>query len=186
MEKLVINPTSTAQWHALVNDASFKCNTQLTEEIESYVVFLLMRFQGESKIGGSIIALELLEGLNLQAVGDKCLLFSGLFPGQAQKRRVRISYYVKAGQTAYSQLSNTSHTEGLQSLFGNLCEQFVSIMDVMHSMRELAPDTRALDLMQAEELWQDTKSQSAFNTLQNATGDGAFIVNPDFNSSTKH
>ena len=178
-----------------MNDASYKCNTQLSEELESYLVFLLMRFQGASTIASSIIALELLEGLqagratnenSLQEVGDKCLIFSGLFPGQAQKRRVKISYYVNAGQTAYSQLSSTSHSQGLQSLFGNLCEQFVSIMDVMHSMRELAPDTRALDLLQAEELWQDTKSQSALNTIQNATNTGAFIIQSDINSSTKH
>ena len=44
MAKLVIQPTSTAQWHALVSEAESAASCVLNEDLESYLVFLLMRF----------------------------------------------------------------------------------------------------------------------------------------------
>ena len=78
------------QWQTLVAEASQACRPPLTEEIESYLVFLLMRFTDSPQIAHKLMAMEFLQGLTqfgtlrsqiLRDVGDQCLLYSGLFPG---------------------------------------------------------------------------------------------------------
>ena len=44
MTRLILEPTSVAQWQALVREAQSECNCNLDETLESYLVFLLMRF----------------------------------------------------------------------------------------------------------------------------------------------
>jgi len=108
MDKIVTNSTSTTQWQTLVTEASKICQISLSEDIESYLVFLLMRFTGSPQIAQNLMALEFLHSTNkygtqrsqaLRDVGDQCLLYSGLFPGQARRRRVRVSYYVNIGKS---------------------------------------------------------------------------------------
>lgn len=177
METLILHPTALAQWKALVGEAENLSSITLTEELESYLVFLLMRFSLHPEMAQSILATEFLESLkkikmlkqeSLRDVGDKCLLFAGLFPGNARRRRVRISYYVNLGQRAYGSLSD-SYFNTLAKLFSDLSDQFVELMDILHSMRELTGEQKMLDLLQAEELWCDTKSQHALNTLRSVT-----------------
>ncbi len=193
MNKLILHPTSTSQWHALVTEASKQCNAKLSEEIESYLVFLLMRFINAPSMLHKIMAIELLSSLHqpanerqqmLQAVGDSCLLFSGLFPGCARRRRVRVSYYIRLGQTAYSTLSTQSE-QGRPSLFITLCDQFVQLMDTLQSMRELNNTQQSLDLLQAEEIWHDVKSNHALKTLQKFTS-APLIFNTNLISELKH
>ncbi len=89
MNSLVIYPTDTAQWYALVNEAEVALNDLLGEEVESYLVFLLMRFSAKPEIARSVLAIDFLESeqaaksqryQRLRDVGDKSLLLSGLFP----------------------------------------------------------------------------------------------------------
>lgn len=180
METLILHPTAIAQWHALIKDASLSSSIKLPEDLESYLVFLLMRFAENPNIAQSILALDFLHSLeklgkerleNLRDVGDKCLLFAGLFPGRARKRRVRISYFVKLGQSAYASLSesNLHHQKELSLLFSELCLHFVGLMDILQATRELEEKEASLDPIQAEELWSDTKSQHALQTLQRIT-----------------
>ncbi len=167
-KKLVLHPTSTADWQALVQEAEANCQAKLGEALESYLVFLLMRFTEYPEMARQVMALEYLEGQNqrasvrsqaLQGVGDKCLLFSGLFPGRAARLRVRISYFVGLGQSAYASVSE-HHNDGLSELFAELSEHFVPLMDVLQATRALSGEA-ALDIIQATELWQDTQSQQA-------------------------
>lgn len=145
MESLILHPTATAQWQALVEEAEQASSIYLSEELESYLVFLLMRFAENPMVAQSIMATDFLESFHqlkllkqegLRDVGDKCLLFSGLFPGTACRRRVRISYYVKLGQTAYLSLS-TSYFNKLSELFASLGDQFVGLMDILQTMRDI-------------------------------------------------
>jgi hypothetical protein len=177
MNTLILSESSTAQWWRLVTEAEQKAQVNLSEDSESYLVFLLMRYSDNPEIMKSILAIDFLKSLNalgekrldmLREVGDKCLILSGLFPGRARSRRVRISYFVKLGQTAYSCLSQASSL-AISKLYANLGEQFVGLMDVLHTMRELTSEQAFLDLLQAEELWQDTKSSHALKTLRAST-----------------
>ncbi len=204
MDTIILQPTPTAEWHALIEEAKLRNAYSITDEIESYLVFLLMRFCNKPELAQCILATDFLKSFeqqkmerlaSLRMVGDTCLLFAGLFPGRAQKRRVRISYFVKLGQMAYSTLAEARNSK-LGDLYADLAEQFVILMDIMHCMRELNENNAAIDFLQAEELWNDTKSLHALNTLRKATqGFMASNVllfphsntdpNPN-NSSTKH
>lgn len=165
MDKIVTHDTSTSQWQAIVIEASQACDISLSEEIQSYLVFLLMRFTSSPQMAQNIMALEFLKSQSLRDVGDQCLLYSGLFPGRAKRRRVRVSYYVDIGKSAYLSLAGIgkySYTE----LFKTLAGQFVTLMDVLQSMRELDNNQIILDPIQAQELWADTRSNHALKTLQ--------------------
>lgn len=186
MDKIVTNSTSTNQWQALVTEASQACNISLCEDIESYLVFLLMRFTDSPQMAHKVMALEHLQGINhsgtqksqaLRDVGDQCLLYSGLFPGRARRRRVRVSYYVNIGKSAYLSLSTLSrHSDS--TLFTGLALQFVQLMDILHAMREVDNKLVSLDPIAAEEIWSDTGSKHALQTLKTFIAPNS---NPVFN-----
>jgi hypothetical protein len=145
MQSLVIQPTSTAQWQALVNEAEQACALELGEELESYLVFLLMRFCRKPEVIRSILSLDFLNSLRqfghyrndlLQEVGDKCLLFSGLFPGLATKKRVNEDYFIDLGQNAYYEVATLSDEELTARLFNLLSEHFGHLRKVLVKMRE--------------------------------------------------
>ncbi len=176
MDKIVTNPTSTTQWQTLVTEASAACKICLSEEIESYLVFLLMRFVNHPQIAQKIMGQEFMHGINrvgslrplaLRDVGDQCLLYSGLFPGRAQRRRVRVSYYVNIGKSAYLYLAETKFSSA--DLFTTLASDFVGLMDILQAMREINGQPITLDPISAEELWHDTGSNHALQSLKKYT-----------------
>ncbi len=174
MTTLVLQPTDLAQWHALVSEAQLACDCNLEESLESYLVFLLMRFADKPELARKIMALEFMRAQqadaqqagNLRDVGDQCLLFSGLFPQIAEKRMVRVSYFVNIGRTAYDQLSSLVD-QNSERLFSNLAGGFVAIMDVLHAMRGLSGGP-VLQPLAAAELWADTGSRSAWDSITEA------------------
>lgn len=177
MRALLLQPTSTAHWHALVSEAEDKCRCRLDEDLESYLVFLLMRFAGRPDLVARIMALEYLRGLaaggrmradRLRDVGDQCLLYSGLFPRRARRRLVKVSYFVDLGRTAYHQLSEVTEHGGA-GIFERLSRSFVSLMDVLLAMRELGGG-HSIDPVEAAELWNDTGSRRARLALETVTG----------------
>ncbi len=188
MPSLILHPTSTAQWHALLGEAQQASAIYLKEDLESYLVFLLMRFTGETSVASSVLGLEFLEAYlqephhyhHLKDVGDKCLLLAGLFPGRAAKRRVKLSYFVKLGQLAYSTISHSLSIQ--EELFIKLCVEFPKLMDVLHAMRETSSST--IDLLQSLELWHETGSQSAWQRLSEATS--GLPVAPKSNKKSVH
>ncbi len=144
MANLILNPTSTAQWHALVNDAQKKRNCHLTEDVESYLVFLLMRFIKRSDVASSVLSINYLESMQafgkvkhdkLQDVGDQCLLYSGLFPNRAARKCVNVNYFVELGVSAYHELAVIAgHL--FHALYEQLSESFITMMEILHTIRE--------------------------------------------------
>lgn len=170
---IMTDSTSTALWHGIVHEAEETCSVLLKEEIESYLVFLLMRFTKKPEFIKQIIALDFLHGLNLtlhqrevalREVGDKCLLFAGLFPNIAKKRLVRTSYFVKMGQAAYTHISKKNN-----DLYDHLSHQFVPLMDILQSIRQYTKHSPDLLPLQAYELWNDTGSPRALAILKQYT-----------------
>lgn len=169
MTTLILHPTTIAHWYALVNEAQVSSAIQLQEDLASYLVFLLHRFTANTDIASSVLGLDFLKSYQqvssrqeLKDVGDKCLLVAGLFPGRAIKRRVKLSYFVKLGQTAYSTLSN--HVVDQEELFNQLCYEFPKLLDVLLAMRESS--LSAVDLLQTLELWHETGSRTAWKRLR--------------------
>lgn len=175
-DKLIVEPTSTAQWHSLLKEVQGEYSLNLSEESESYLVFLLMRFTHNVEIVGSIFAIDYLQSYqklgikkqeSLRDVGDKCLLFSGLFPENARRRQVKISYFVKLGQSAYEALSQLNADQAQwANLFDALAHDFVSLMEVLQATRNIAQHELNLDLLQMEELWSETGSLLSLNQLK--------------------
>ena len=191
MPSLILQPTVTAQWQTLVKEAEDNSRLMLGEDLESYLVFLLVRFTIKPEIAKSVLSLEFLQSTQalgqqqqekLQEVGDKCLLISGLFPGRALRRRVRISYFVQLGRSAYATLADICK-EKQGELYKSVGEGFVPLMDVLHAVRETKDELASLTPLQAEELWQDTASPHALSVLRRYTT--ATIISLD-ESSKKH
>ncbi|HHH44541.1 MAG TPA: hypothetical protein ENK49_10425 [Gammaproteobacteria bacterium] len=176
MKSLVLQPTEVAQWHALVSEAQLASHRNLEEGIESYLVFLLMRFADRPELARRIMALEFLRAQQeqgqrterLRDVGDQCLLFSGLFPQIAERRQVKVSYFVALGRSAYDQLATIVDRQSDQ-LYTRLTQAFVGIMDVLHAMRGLSGQP-VLDPLAAAELWAETGSQSAYQAISPDSG----------------
>ena len=185
---VLTHTTPVALWHDIVHEAEAACETTLQHELEAYLVFLLNRYINKPEIAKQAMATALMQALEfsprtresaLQGVGDTCLLFSGLFPGIAEKRRVKISYFVSLGRGAYFSISKKN-----DDLYHLLSQQFVSIMDILQAIRsqthgDLLP-------LEAYDLWNDAGSQRALNMLKKyskanpvstSTGDdGACII----------
>ncbi len=177
MNTLILEPTTTAEWKTLVKEAEDANHYALSEDLESYLVFLLSRFTGKPEIAHSVLALDFLHSLEhtghqrtdaLRDVGDKSLLFAGLFPGRADRRRVKISYFVDVGRNAYGALANVCQKQ-MSNLYVALGESFVALMDVLQVMRELSDHAAGLTPIQAAELWQDTHSRHALAVLRRTT-----------------
>ena len=137
---LTLHPTSLAQWHSLICEAQQKSNKPLDESLESYLVYMLMRFCRRADVFDRAIAIDLLETRDLTAnddvlrdVGDKCLLVSGLFPGIIEQRNVTCSYYVDMGRDAYYQLANYL-PQASAELYQHLCHFFTDLMNVLQAI----------------------------------------------------
>jgi len=143
MKRLILHPTDISQWHALVNEAQASTRLILNETTESYLVFLLMRFAQGPKLIESVVALDFLESMRkprllqvelLRDVGDKSLLFCGLFPGIAEKRHFSLSYFSDMGQAAYLTVGEL-HDNQTADLYFQLSAQFVTLQQILQAMR---------------------------------------------------
>lgn len=170
---LLTNSTPVALWHDIIHEAEAACSMTLREELEAYLVFLMMRYTTKPEIANRIVATDILQGLKLsrneresalQEVGDTCLIFSGFFPKLAEKRLIKLSYFVNIGQTAYDIISKKR-----SDIYHSLAHQFVGLMDVLQSIRLYSHAHPDLLPIQAYELWNDTGSQRALSVLKQYT-----------------
>ncbi len=143
MKQLILHPTDISQWHALVNEAQAATRLILNENTESYLVFLLMRFSQGPRLIESVVALDFLESMRkprqlqvelLRDVGDKSLLFCGLFPGMAKQRHVSLSYFSDMGQAAYLTVGELQDNQSA-ALYFQLSAQFITLQQVLQAMR---------------------------------------------------
>lgn len=171
--KILLSSTPMALWHDIIHDAEANCAITLDQELEAYLVCLMIRYTNKPEAIKAIIATEFLNGVNsihkkretaLQEVGDKCLIFTGLFPKIVDKRLVKISYFVNLGQTAYSAISHKD-----SDLYGSLATHFVPLMDVLQSIRKYAKEYPDLLPLEAYDLWNETGSQRALRVLRQYT-----------------
>ena len=185
MSHLVLHPTSEAQWHALVTEAAHSVNCKLDEDMESYLVFLLMRFATRPEMAERVMALDYLESMQmtgdkrfdqLRDVGDQCLLYSGLFPARSLRKRVSVTYYVDLGRSAYQQLAEILQ-HSLAQLYGQIAHGFIHMMDVLHAMRDMDQQNRLQPVL-AWDLWQVTGSRYAEKIIRETAGKEVFTGIP--------
>lgn len=176
MPQFIVEPTSTAQWQRLVREAGREARRELDEELESYLVMLLARGLREVDGLSRVVALDYLQSLTtggqdgtarLRDVGDRCLLTAGLFPHRAERRLVRIGYFVDLGRSAYDELAARLGRAAAE-LFRHVATAFVPLMEVLQAMRTLDGHP-ALNALEAVELIQDTGSEAARRELARYT-----------------
>jgi hypothetical protein len=140
---------ATELWQELVQEGGARRGTRLDQELESYLVFVLMRHLRDEQLAGRVLALELLEAMaqgarrleDLRDVGDRCLIVAGLFPGQAERRRVSGDYFVSLGQCAYRAAAEQARA-AYALLFERLAEAYEALVAVLAGVRELAGPNR--------------------------------------------
>lgn len=170
---LLTNDNALDLWHDTIKHAEDICAITLQKELESYLISLLIHYMAKPEILHQVIATTFLDSKSnhsntgLQQVGDQCLLLAGLFPQSAEKKLVKISYFVDLGRSAYTSISGDTH-----ELFRTLAFQFVHLMDVLQSIR---PHPDLLPLI-AYEQWKEVGSQRAFRLLQEYSRRGALPI----------
>lgn len=144
----LVQGSGTSLWHGLVVEGEQRARRALGEDIESYMVFALMRHAGDAWLGARIVALDWLHAQEpprrpdaLRDVGDRCLLIAGLFPRLAERRRVNTRYYVDLGRSAYACAAERA-PRCERGLFADLAQAFFSMVEVLAAIRhEAMPDT---------------------------------------------
>lgn len=166
---LLTSHTSLTLWQEVIKSAETRCSVSLRDELEAYLIALLIRYTNKPELAKQIFAHAFLEALqlrqaernvHLQYLGDQCLIFAGLFPHTAEKKHVKIKYFVDLGRAAYTAVSKTTN-----DLYASLSLEFVPLMDVLQSIRAY-PDLLPLE---AYDQWKELGSQRALHILQGYT-----------------
>lgn len=141
---------AAALWQDLIREGEQRRHLALGEELQAYLVFALMRHLSDAEISARVMALEWLQAQErpvspgrLRDVGDRCLLIAGWFPRLARRRHVSRDYFIDLGRGAYiSAAERAPRCE--RSLFAQLAEAFLSLVDVLSAVRE--PSLAAIPL----------------------------------------
>ena len=173
-KRFILDSSEVSQWHTLVREAEQDYGCQLDEDMQSYLVFTLMRFAKNQQLNTQALAIDYLTSHQLpkhlcqeqlRDVGDQCLLVSGLYPRSAEKRQVSATYYIDLGRSAYQHISTVTQ-QSIAELYLQLSESFILLMDLLQTIRQYS--SPALQPIAALDLWQQTGSRAA---LQQVSGD---------------
>lgn len=133
-------------WQALIRESAQRGGIALDEHEESYLGFVLIRFQRDTQFAAHTLALDWLRAHEearharadaLRDVGDRCLLLAGLFPQQAERRRVSLDYFVTLGRGSYAGVAECARA-GYAALFEQLARAFLRLVDVLDGLRPQA------------------------------------------------
>ncbi|WP_369940464.1 hypothetical protein [Xanthomonas medicagonis] len=129
-------------WQALVHEAGQRLGRPLDESRESYLVFVLLRYQADGHLLSRTQALAWLHAQEqvgraradaLREVGDGCLLIAGLFPGVAARRRVSVDYFIDLGRGAYYEVAETRASDA--GLFAQLARSYQELVRTLGALR---------------------------------------------------
>lgn len=131
-----------ALWQAAVRDAGGRIGLHLDEDCESYLVFVLLRYQREPRFFDGAQALGWLHAQSLAAtaraealrdIGDRCLLLAGMYPGLAERRRVSADYFAQLGRSAYQGVAEASRT-AYAALFAQLAQAYRDLVRLLSAL----------------------------------------------------
>lgn len=105
------------KWVEFVQHGEARAARMLGEDLESFLVFALMRFMRRTDLFSVVLALEYLNAATtyvgqkrknaLGEVGDISLILAGLFPERARVLNVSESYFTNMGRAAFDELANS-------------------------------------------------------------------------------
>lgn len=151
-----IEPTVTATWVKFVKTGEEHAGIGLNEELESFLVFSLVRYTKRTDLFYRKLGVEYLRASTeltgkrkeflLQEVGDIGLLLAGLYPERHRRLNVSSSYFSDMGRLAYTELADAYALKklyGLENLYRNVETGFPLMTNVLSSAREIKFDSNA-------------------------------------------
>lgn len=138
-------------WQTLVHEAGERAGCALDESRESYLVFVLLRHQGDGHLLARTQAIEWLHAQSLTGrarddslrdVGDRCLLIAGLYPALAERRRVDVRYFIDIGRSAYAGIADAGRN-AYATLFAQLADSYGELVCTLRAVR---PDMTGLSI----------------------------------------
>ena len=147
MDGAITRGAQAQLWQSLVHEAGERLHAPLDESRESYLVFVLLRYQRDDSLLARTLALEWFAAQAnagsaradaLRDVGDRCLLIAGLYPGLAERRRVDTDYFIDLGRGAYHEAAEASRN-AYAALFEQLARSYRELVRILHCVRE-APE----------------------------------------------
>ncbi|GGA44807.1 hypothetical protein [Dyella nitratireducens] len=138
--------TPVELWQALMQEAYGQTGRRLDESSESYLVFVLLRYQADHQLLSHTQGVEWLQALELvgrartdalRDVGDRCLLVAGLFPGLAERRRVSVDYFITIGRSAYQGVADATR-QAYAGLYEQLARSYHELVRTLDAMRTLS------------------------------------------------
>lgn len=143
------------EWVKFVRRGEDLAGVPLGEELESFLVFTLMRLVKRVNLFSLVLATEYLETINnyegrkreiyLSDLGDICLIQAGLFPERYKRFGIHPSYFRNIGSAAFSELAilcARRKQKGFENLYRRVGDAFPFMTDVLLATRE---DTDYLD-----------------------------------------
>ena len=139
--------TLTELWVDLLQEASGRAKTKLTENQESYLVFMLMRFIGRCELSGITLSLKYLEStlesrrvqeVKLADTADAGLLFAGLFPERSRRLNVSSSYFMEMSRICFFNLADLCEMmkhQGESMLYRDIAENVEKLTYVLSCTR---------------------------------------------------
>ena len=149
------NGTPVEIWQALVQDAYEQTGRRLDESSESYLVFVLLRYQADGLLLARTQGMDWLLAMDLAGtaradalrdVGDRCLLVAGLFPGLAERRRVSVDYFIDIGRSAYLGVADVTR-QAYAALYAQLARSYGELVHTLSAIR-ISQAHRAINLAQ--------------------------------------
>jgi hypothetical protein len=149
------NGTPVEVWQALVQDAYEQTGRRLDESSESYLVFVLLRYQADGLLLARTQGMDWLLAMDLAGaaradalrdVGDRCLLVAGLFPGLAERRRVSVDYFIDIGRSAYLGVADVTR-QAYAALYAQLARSYGELVHTLSAIR-VSQAHRAISLAQ--------------------------------------
>jgi hypothetical protein len=131
-----------ALWHDLVRDGEQHAGLTLGETVQSYLVFVLMRYLRDGALAAHVLALDWLAAAEhtgraradaLRDVGDRCLLVAGRYPALARRRNVNADYFAALGCGAYHGVADVAR-DGHAALFAELARAFGAMVRVLGAL----------------------------------------------------
>jgi hypothetical protein len=129
-------------WQGLVLEGEQRTGIELGESVQSYLVFVLMRYLRDGALAAHVMALDWLEAAErtgqaradaLRDVGDRCLLIAGRFPRLAERRHVGPDYFRQLGSGAYRGVAEAARA-GYAALFAELARAFDAMVRVLDAL----------------------------------------------------
>lgn len=154
---LTIEPTEIATWLSFIRKGEEIARKNLHEDLESFLVFTLMRFVKRNDLFSFTLALEYLRASTeqvgkkkehtLSEVGDVSLILAGLYPERAKKLNVSSEYFSNMGKLAFTELAQNFSERGLhgmKQLYLRAGSGFIEMTEILQATRKEGPSVFTL------------------------------------------